>query len=91
MLSISKHSIFDKMSPNLVFLITFIYRIAHIRQSLGLYEQAVMDYYAALNKLTDHIPSLKGLGETHFLLAKHNARNSTDNKYLQHIEASIKV
>jgi hypothetical protein len=50
-----------------------------------------MDYYAALNKITDHVPSLKGLGETYYLKAKENVKNSTDQRYLEYIESSIKV
>jgi hypothetical protein len=37
-----------------------IKRIAHIKQSLKLYDQAVIDYFAVLNKMTNHVPTLKG-------------------------------
>ena len=40
--------------------------------------------------MTNHIPTFKGLGETYYLLAKENVKNSTDNKYLEYIELSIK-
>jgi hypothetical protein len=67
-----------------------MYRIAHIKQSLNLYDQAIIDYYAVLNKMTNHVPTLKGLGETYYQLAKENVRVSTNNKYFEHIENSIK-
>jgi hypothetical protein len=50
-----------------------------------------MDYFAVLNKMTNHVPTFKGLGETYFELAKANIKNSTDNKYLEYMELSIKV
>ena len=33
----------------------------------------------------------KGLGETYYELANVNIKTSTDNKYLEHMESSIKV
>ena len=37
-----------------------IHRIAHIKQSLKLYDQAVIDYFGVLNKIANHVPTLKG-------------------------------
>lgn len=36
------------------------------------------------------MPTLKGLGETYYELARHNIKNATDNKYLEYIESSVK-
>jgi tetratricopeptide (TPR) repeat protein len=66
------------------------YQIAHIKQSLKLYDQAVLDYLAVLNKITNHIPTLKGLGETYYLLAVENVKVSLNEKYLEYIELSVK-
>jgi len=44
-----------------------------------------------INVIKDHVPSLKGLGETYYLKAKENVKNSTDQRYLEYIESSIKV
>ncbi len=67
------------------------FRIAHIKQTLTLYDQAIIDYYAVLNKITNHVPTLKGLGETYYELANQNIQNSNDDKYFEYIELSIKV
>lgn len=50
-----------------------------------------MDYFAVLNKITNHVPTFKGLGETYYELAMANIKTSSDNKYLEYVELSIKV
>lgn len=66
------------------------YQIAHIKQTLTLYDQAIIDYYTVLNKITDHVPTLKGLGETYYQLANQNIKTSSDDMYMEYIESSIK-
>ena len=66
-------------------------RIAHIKQTLTLYDQAIIDYYAVLNKITNHVPTMKDLDETYYELPDQNIQNSNDDKYFEYIESSIKV
>jgi len=47
--------------------------------------------FLKLHNLNFKILIILGLGETFYLLAKENVRTSTDNKYFEHIENSIKV
>ena len=56
-----------------------------------MFEEAIIDYFAVLNKIPNHVPTFKGLSETYYELAIANLKTSTDNKYLEFIEKSIKV
>lgn len=56
-----------------------------------MFEEAAMDYFAVLNKISNHVPTLKGLGETYYELAFANIKTSTDYRYLEYIQQSIKV
>lgn len=56
-----------------------------------MFEEAIIDYFAVLNKIANHVPTLKGVSETYYELALKNLKSSTDYKYLEYIENSIKV
>jgi hypothetical protein len=66
-------------------------RIASIKQVLGLYEEAVSDYLIVLNELPNHIPSLKGIGEAYYNMAKLNIKESNNDRYPSLIEQSLEV
>ena len=72
------------------FIIQFI-RIASIKQALGLYDDAIKDYLTVLSKLDNHIPTLKGLGEAYYLLAKESIEKSVNCNYIKYVETSINV
>ena len=44
----------------LLFIYNYKNRKAHIKQNLKLFDEAIIDYFAVLNKITNHIPTLKG-------------------------------
>lgn len=52
-------------------------------------EEAIVDYLNVLESIPNHIPTLKGLGETYFQLSVDNIQNLTDNKFLEYIEKCI--
>ena len=58
---------------------------------MGLYDEAIVDFSAVLSKLNNHIPTLKGLGETYYLLAKESVEKSINCDYVKYIESSIDV
>ena len=56
-----------------------------------MYDEAIKDYSTVLAKLNNHIPTLKGLGETYYLLAKQSVEKSINCEYVQFIETGIDV
>ena len=68
-----------------------VLRVAFIKQSLKLYDEAINDYLIVLDALPNHVPTLKGLGEAHYLLARENIKNTNDDKYMEFMETSLKV
>ncbi|XP_063956194.1 tetratricopeptide repeat protein 37-like [Lytechinus pictus] len=63
-----------------------LFKIGHIKQTVGLYSEAVSDYQAVLSTTPDYVPALSGQGETYILMAKaalHEFFNARGVSYIQ--------
>jgi hypothetical protein len=56
-----------------------------------MHSEAIEDYLIVLSQLPDHIPTLKGLGETYYNMAKSNIKESNNDKYPYLMESCLKV
>ncbi|XP_068103803.1 superkiller complex protein 3 [Hyperolius riggenbachi] len=66
-----------------------IYKIASIKQILGTYKEAVLEYLQIIKKSGEYVPALKGLGECHLMLAKGAFADFLDGKALDAIEKGL--
>ncbi|XP_063309755.1 superkiller complex protein 3 [Pelobates fuscus] len=65
------------------------YKIASIKQILGMYKEAVTEYQLILSKSADYVPALKGLGECHLMLAKAALADFLDARAVCSIEKAL--
>lgn len=49
-----------------------LYHIAAIKQTLGMFTEAIDEYKLILSRDPEYVPALKGIGETYILLANHH-------------------
>ncbi|ELT99404.1 hypothetical protein CAPTEDRAFT_188519 [Capitella teleta] len=66
-----------------------IYQIANLKQHLGQYEAAIVDYGSILDLDSTHVPALKGCGETHVLLAADALGESMQGRAVNHCQLAI--
>ncbi|GAB1600098.1 tetratricopeptide repeat protein 37-like [Argonauta hians] len=65
------------------------YMISFIKQTLGLYTEAVTEYKLILEKEPKYVPALKGIGETLLLQAKSFISRFLDHRVLDACEEAI--
>ncbi|XP_030049258.1 superkiller complex protein 3 [Microcaecilia unicolor] len=66
-----------------------IFKIAAIKQILGNYREAVMEYQQIIKKSEHYVPALKGLGECYLMMARNALTDYLDGKAVDHIEQAI--
>ncbi|XP_013407175.1 tetratricopeptide repeat protein 37 isoform X1 [Lingula anatina] len=66
-----------------------LYQIASIKQTLGLYAEAVLEYRAILTKSPDYVPALKGLGEAYVHLARDSLKQVFSGRAVDQCQEAI--
>ncbi|XP_074648800.1 tetratricopeptide repeat protein 37-like [Tubulanus polymorphus] len=68
-----------------------LYKIASIKESLGVYREAQNDYESLLSKSPDYIPALKGLAETHLQIARRSLNQFFHGRAVDHCQSAIGI
>ncbi|XP_053330770.1 SKI3 subunit of superkiller complex protein isoform X2 [Spea bombifrons] len=76
----------SELSPDSVY---SMYKIASIKQILGTYREAIIEYHQIIKTSGEYVPALKGLGECHLMLAKDALGDFLDAKAVDCIEKSL--
>ena len=63
--------------------------IANVKSILGDLTDACGEYHLVLSKDARHLPALKGLGDTHYRLAKKSLEDNFDGRAVDHVEQSL--
>ncbi|XP_030832787.1 tetratricopeptide repeat protein 37 [Strongylocentrotus purpuratus] len=77
-----------EMDPNSTYA---LFKIGHIKQTVGLYSEAVADYQIILGKTPDYVPALSGQGETYILMAKAALFDFFNARAVSYIQNAITV
>ncbi|PIK43922.1 putative tetratricopeptide repeat protein 37-like [Apostichopus japonicus] len=66
-------------------------KIAAIKQTLGLYSEAVLDYDEVLKETKNYVPALKGQGETFLRLAQMSLVDFFNGRAVDYVEKAIQT
>ena len=66
-----------------------LYQIASIKQTLGIYSEAVVDYRKILDNTPSYVPALIGIGETHLHLLNAGLKQCFVGRAVDHAQSAI--